>query len=85
MRDRGRVAIMLSEEVDTNLEHEHVSNGKDQNLEPNPTFIKFHKKDGGSWTPDSTYILLFLSLAYSNIYCKKNVFKQRNKVSDFRK
>ena len=47
MRDRDRVAIMLSEEVDTNLEHEHVWTkktllGKDQNLEPDPSFIKFH-------------------------------------------
>ena len=34
MRDRGRVAIMLSEEVDTNLEPEHVGLiRKDLNLE----------------------------------------------------
>ena len=37
------------------------------------TESNFHKKDGGSWTPDSTYILLFLSLTYSNIYFKENV------------
>lgn len=47
MRDRDRVAIMLSEEVDTNLKHEHVWTkktllGKDQNLEPDPSFIKFY-------------------------------------------